>query len=219
MSILPSASAGRLRGLYAITPDEPDSAVLAEKLRAALAGGARVVQYRNKTTDKPLRRTQAVALLSLCRAAGATFIVNDDLALALEINADGLHLGRDDGNISAARHALGPARLLGASCYNRLELAQRALEQGADHVAFGSVFASPTKPGAARAPLTLFAEARRQFDAPLIAIGGITVDNAREVITAGADAIAVISALFNAPRIEDRAREFATLFNSQSSPS
>jgi len=217
MSVLPPAGAVRLRGLYAITPDEPDTAVLVEKLRAALAGGARVVQYRNKSTDTRLRHAQAAAMLALCRQSGAAFIVNDDLALALEIDADGLHLGRDDGDIAAARHALGHARLLGASCYNRLELAQRALAQGADHVAFGSVFSSPTKPDAARAALSLFTEARRKFDAPLIAIGGITVDNAGEVIAAGADAIAVISALFDAPRIEARAREFATLFNSQKS--
>ena len=218
MSVLPPPGAGRLRGLYAITPDEPDTAVLVEKLRAALAGGACVVQYRNKSTDKALRSGQAAALLALCREAGATFIVNDDLALALAIGADGLHLGRDDGDIAAARRALGPARLLGASCYNRLELARHALEQGADHLAFGSVFASPTKPGAVRAPLTLFAEAR-SLGLPLVAIGGITAENAPQVIAAGADAIAVISALFDAPRIEARARQFATLFNSQTSPS
>ena len=218
MSVPSSATAARLRGLYAITPDEADSDVLIAKLRAALAGGARVVQYRNKSTDQALRRAQAGALFALCREAGASFIVNDDLELALAIAADGLHLGRDDGDIAAARRALGPSRLLGASCYNRLELAQRALQQGADHVAFGSVFASPTKPGAVRAPLTLFAEARR-LGVPLIAIGGITLENAPQVITAGADAIAVISALFDAPRIEERAREFATLFNSQASTS
>ena len=219
MSARHPSGTGRLCGLYAITPDEPDSLVLEAKVRAALAGGARIVQYRNKSTDNSLRRAQAVALCALCRAAGATFIINDDLALALEIDADGVHLGRDDGNIAAARQALGHARLLGASCYDRLDLAQRALEEGADHIAFGSVFASPTKPGAARASLTLFGQARRKWDAPLIAIGGITVDNAREVVAAGADAIAVISALFDAPHIEARARQFATLFNSQTSPS
>ena len=218
MSALSAANAGRLRGLYAITPDEPETAALAAQLRAALSGGACIVQYRNKSTDKVLRRAQAGALLALCREAGATFIVNDDLELALAIDADGLHLGRDDGDIAAARRAIGPARLLGASCYNRLDLAQRALEHGADHLAFGSVFVSPTKPGAARAPLSLFGEARG-LGAPLIAIGGITVENAPQVIAAGADAIAVISALFDAPRIEERARQFTSLFNSQTSPS
>jgi thiamine-phosphate pyrophosphorylase len=218
-SALQPATTGRLRGLYAITPDEADSVVLEAKVRAALAGGARIVQYRNKFTDKPLRHAQALALRALCRAAGAAFIINDDLALALAIDADGVHLGRDDGDIAAARQALGPVRLLGASCYDRLDLAQRALELGADHIAFGSVFSSPTKPGAVRASLTLFGRARRQWDAPLIAIGGITADNAREVVAAGADAIAVISALFDAPHIEARARQFATLFNSQTPPS
>ena len=218
MSVLSPAVTARLRGLYAITPEEADTAALVAKLRAALAGGARVVQYRNKSTDQALRRAQAGTLLALCREAGASFIVNDDLELALAIAADGLHLGRDDGDIAAARRALGPSSLLGASCYDRLELAQRALQQGADHVAFGSVFASPTKPGAVRAPLALFTEARR-LGVPLVAIGGITVENAPQVIAAGADAIAVISALFDAPRIEERAREFATLFNAQVSTS
>lgn len=214
MSAVPCAAAERLRGLYAVTPEESDTALLAAKLRAALAGGVRVVQYRNKSQDRQLRREQAAALLELCKASGAAFIINDDLELALAVGADGVHLGRDDGDIAAARQALGPARLLGASCYNRLELARRALVQGADHVAFGSVFASPTKPDAERAAPVLFTEARRQFDAPLVAIGGITVANAAEVIAAGADSIAVISALFDAPRIEDRAREFTALFNS-----
>ena len=218
MSVPPAAGTGRLRGLYAITPDEADTAALVAKLRAALAGGARVVQYRNKSTDQPLRRAQSEALLALCRADGATFIVNDDLELALAIGADGVHLGRDDGELAAARRALGPARLLGASCYNRLELAQQALAAGADHVAFGSVFVSPTKPGAVRASLSLFTEARR-LGVPVIAIGGITVENAPQLIAAGADAIAVISALFDAPYIEERARQFAGLFNSQTSPS
>ena len=209
-----ATAAARLQGLYAITPDSSDTALLTRQVQAALAGGAHVLQYRNKSTDRALRLEQAGALLGLCRAAGASFIINDDLALALEIGADGLHLGRDDGDIAAARRALGPARLLGASCYNRLELAAPALAQGADHIAFGSVFVSPTKPGAVRAPLSLFSAAR-SLGVPLIAIGGITVENAPQVIGAGADAIAVISALFDAPDVAARAHEFNALFKSQ----
>jgi len=212
MSAVPAARTADLRGLYAITPEEEDTALLLRKLGAALAGGARVVQYRNKSSDRILRREQAAGMLAQCRRWQALLIINDDIELALAIGADGVHLGRDDGDIAAARLALGPERLLGASCYNRLELAAGAIAQGADHVAFGSVFASPTKPGAKRAPLTLFSQAR-SFEAPLVAIGGITVDNASDVIAAGADAIAVISALFEAPDIEARAREFAALFN------
>ena len=210
----PAANAtARVGGLYAITPDGLAPGILREKVAAAIRGGARMVQYRDKSGDHRRRLEQAADLLALCRASDASLIINDDLALALDIGADGLHLGEDDGDIAAARRALGPSRLLGASCYNRMELAERALAAGADHIAFGSVFASPTKPGARRAPLELFVQARRRFDAPLVAIGGITLDNAAQVIAAGASAIAVISALFEAPDVGVRAREFSGLFN------
>lgn len=214
MSITGSAPTAPLRGLYAITPDGTPTLALMDKVRAAIRGGARVVQYRDKSGDASLRRLQASGLLALCRAAGTALIINDDVALALEIGADGVHLGENDGDIAAARRALGPDRLLGVSCYDRIELAEWALGLGADHLAFGSVFASPTKPAARRAPLSLFTEARKLLGAPIIAIGGITVENAKEVINAGATAVAVISSLFEAPDIEQRAREFAALFNS-----
>ena len=204
----------RLAGLYAITPDGLATRELMEKVQAAITGGARVVQYRDKSEDTVLRRLQASGLLALCRKSGAALIINDDLALALAIGADGVHLGEHDGDIAAARRALGPDGLLGVSCYNRIELAERALDLGADHVAFGSVFASKTKPGARRAPLGLFTEAKKRFTAPIVAIGGITTDNAEQVIAAGANAVAVISALFDAPDIEECAREFAARFNS-----
>lgn len=201
-----------IAGLYAITPDEPDTAALAAKVRLALAGGATTVQYRNKSATAALKSEQARELLALCRKARALLIVNDDLELALAIGADGLHLGTEDGDLAEARKAIGPKRLLGASCYNRIELAERAVAAGADHVAFGSVFASPTKPAARRAPLALFGEARKRLAVPLVAIGGITPDNARQVIEAGAHAVAVISALFDAPDVEAAARKFASLF-------
>jgi thiamine-phosphate pyrophosphorylase len=147
----------------------------------------------------------------LCRPAQVPLIVNDDLELAIALDADGAHLGRDDGDLAEARRRLGPRRLLGASCYNRLELARMAVATGADYVAFGSAFASPTKPGAVRAPLELFREARRALPVPIVAIGGITVENARELLAAGVDAIAVITALFGADDVERRAREFRSL--------
>lgn len=201
-----------IRGLYAVTPDEADTAVLVRKLRQALCGGASVVQYRNKTASRELKAGQVRELLRCCREAGVPLIVNDDLELALESGADGLHLGKEDGDLRPARRALGPKRLLGASCYDRLELAREAVAQGADHVAFGRAFGSPTKPGAVRAPLALYAEARRELAVPIVAIGGITPGNARELIEAGADAVAVISALFDAPDIELAARRIAVLF-------
>lgn len=181
------------RGLYALTPDEPDTGVLLAKVRLALAGGAVAVQYRNKPAAAALRRRQATALAGLCAAAGVPLIVNDDVALALEVGAAGAHLGREDGDLASARARLGPERLLGASCYDRLDLALAAVAAGADHVAFGAFFASPTKPAAVRAPLALLAEARRRLAVPVIAIGGITPERVTQVMEAGAHGIAVLS--------------------------
>lgn len=200
------------RGLYVITPEEPDTGRLLALVRAALAGGAAAIQYRSKDAPQRLRHEQARALAELCRTQGVPLIVNDDVDLACEAGADGVHLGADDGDLAAARRALGPDRLLGASCYDRLELALAARTAGADHVAFGSVFASPTKPTAVRAPLALFSEARRAVGLPLVAIGGITPENAAAVIEAGADALAVISAVFDAPDVAARAKAFKKLF-------
>jgi thiamine-phosphate pyrophosphorylase len=200
------------RGLYALTPDEPDTAALAAAVRSAVAGGAAAVQYRNKRADAGLRRAQAAALAGLCRAAGVPLIVNDDLELALEVDAAGVHLGRGDGDLAAARRRLPPGKLLGASCYDRLDRAVRAVAAGADYVAFGSVFASPTKPAAVHAPLTLFGAAKRRLEVPVVAIGGITLENARAVVEAGADALAVLTALFGADDVAARARGFTALF-------
>ena len=204
-----------LHGLYAVTPDDDDSARLAGRVRAALEGGVRTVQYRNKTADAALRRYQASALCGLCRAHGAALIVNDDLELALAVDAHGLHLGGEDGSIAAARARLGPHKLLGASCYRSLDNAERALAEGADHIAFGSFFVSSVKPGAVRSTPTILTEAKRKFGVPVVAIGGITHDNAPLVISAGAGSIAVITALFNAPDIAHAAREFNALFETR----
>ncbi|TMH50417.1 MAG: thiamine phosphate synthase [Betaproteobacteria bacterium] len=202
-----------VRGLYAVTPDEPDIGSLTRKVRKALAGGARILQYRNKSANAAVRREQGTALLALCREARIPFVINDDLDLARAIGADGLHLGRDDVSIAAARAQLGEDKLLGVSCYDRLELALAAGEAGADYVAFGSAFPSSTKPEATRAPLSLYREARARLDLPIVAIGGITTENALNVIEAGADAVAVISALFDSPDIEAAARSFSRLFD------
>jgi thiamine-phosphate pyrophosphorylase len=205
----------KLAGLYAITPDEPRTDILVEKVSLALRGGASMVQYRNKTAFPELRLEQARALAALCRAAGAAFIVNDDLALALELGADGVHLGADDGDLAEAKRRLGQDKLLGASCYDRIELAEAAAQAGVDYLAFGSVFSSGTKPAAVRAPLAIFAKARSRFSLPLVAIGGISLQNAPEVFAAGADAVAVISALFEAADIAERAAGFTRLYQQQ----
>lgn len=204
-----------LRGLYAITPDDADHARfvarVAQVLEGADAGRWAALQYRNKRADAPQRAAQARALAALARERGVPFIVNDDLELALAVNADGLHLGRQDGSLAEARRRLA-GRLLGASCHDSLEAARAAVADGADYVAFGAVYPSRTKPKAVRAPLGLFRDARA-LGVPLVAIGGIDADNATEVIRAGADAIAVISALFDAPDPAARARLLACLFN------
>jgi thiamine-phosphate pyrophosphorylase len=208
----PARAAARFpRGLYALTPDIAETTELVRLVGAAIRGGAAAIQYRNKPAPDALRREQVQALVGLCRSAGVPLIVNDDLALAIAFDADGAHLGREDGDLAEARKRLGPGRFLGASCYNRLELARTAVATGADYVAFGSAFASPTKPGAVRAPLELYREARRDLPVPIVAIGGITVANAGELLAAGVDAIAVITALFAADDVERRAREFRDL--------
>ena len=201
----------RVRGLYAITPEWADTTRLLVAARAAIEGGARVLQYRNKRAGPALRLEHALGLSAVCRKFGAAFVVNDDVALALEVDADGAHLGAGDGDLAAARARLGAKRLLGASCYDSLELAHAARAAGADHIAFGSVFGSTTKPGAVRARLTLFAAAR-DIGLPLVAIGGITRANAAQPIAAGADAVAVISDLFDSTDIASCARQFAALF-------
>ncbi len=195
-----------IRGLYVITDGAGDSPeALAGKVEAALRGGARVVQYRDKSTDAARRQAEASALGDRCRAAGACFIVNDDPALARAVGADGVHVGRDDAAIAAAREQLGASAIVGASCYADLERARAAAEAGANYLAFGSVYPSATKPDAVRAPLALFAEARTFFDGPLVAIGGINADNIAAVMRAGADAAAVVDAVFGAPDVEGAA--------------
>ncbi len=200
-----------INGLYAVTPDLADTAVLLAKTKAALDGGTRLLQYRNKTADEDLRRVQATALRGLCRRYGATLIINDHVELACESDADGVHVGADDAGVAAARTRLGPGKIIGATCGNDLQRALAAVAAGADYVAFGSFFASAVKPGAVRAPLALLQQARRQVAVPVVAIGGITLDNAARLIDAGADAVAVISALFTAPDIEAAARKFCQL--------
>lgn len=209
---MPELSRARVRGLYAVTPDLVQTAALVERITKAIDGGIGLVQYRNKRADADLRRVQIELIAPICRRAGVPLIVNDDLELALALDADGVHLGVADGDLATARRRLGRGRLLGASCYDRYELAIAARQAGVDYVAFGSVFPSSTKPDAVRAPLALFARARRELKTPTVAIGGITAKNAAEVIRAGADACAVISDLFAAPDITERAREFNAIF-------
>ncbi len=204
----------RIHGLYAITPDEADTVRLTELVAAAVEGGARLVQYRNKTASPDLRATQAASLVRVCRAAGIPLLINDHPDIATTLGADGVHLGEDDGDVAAARARI-PGGLLGVSCYNEVRRAIEAERQGADYVAFGRFFASTTKPGIIRASLALVAEAKRAVKLPLVAIGGITLDNAPGLIAGGIDAIAVISALFAARDVRATARRFSALFTEE----
>jgi thiamine-phosphate pyrophosphorylase len=203
-------------GVYAITFETADTEKLLTRIDAALAGGVAAVQYRDKSDDVARRHEQASELAALCRRYGAPLIVNDDLRLADLAGADGVHLGREDSSLREARIILGPGKFIGASCYGSVELALDAQAAGADYVAFGSFFASPTKPAAPRASLDLLRDAGPVIRVPMVAIGGITLANAPQLIDAGADAIAVLSALFDAPDVGAAARALNQLFETES---
>jgi thiamine-phosphate pyrophosphorylase len=202
----------RVRGLYAVTPDCSDTADLLRRARLALNGGVNVLQYRSKLANSSLRLEQATALCGLAREFGIPFIVNDDVNLAYQANADGVHLGASDTDTKTARRVLGSHKIIGVSCYNRLSLAREAIASGANYVAFGAFFPSGVKPDAVNADVVLLQLARAEFDVPLVAIGGITAQNGASLVDAGADALAVITALFDATDIQATAQEFAKLF-------
>jgi len=205
----------KLRGLYAIT----DSQLLADGkllpyVEAALKGGARLLQYRDKSSDEARRLREAEALRELCARHGAQLIINDDAELAARLGV-GLHLGQGDGSLAAARALLGRKAIIGATCHARLDLAEQAIREGASYVAFGRFFDSNTKPGAPAASLELLAQARQLAGLPIVAIGGVTLDNAPSLIAHGASLVAVIHALFsaeNAAEVERRAHAFSALF-------
>ncbi len=184
-------------------------------MELALEGGAAAVQYRDKSGDAALRHEQASELLVLCHRHRVPLIVNDDVRLADLVGADGVHLGKDDGSVPHARLILGPDAIIGVSCYADLGRALEAEKEGADYVAFGSFFPSATKPGAPPAPPALLTEAKRRLSLPVTAIGGITPDNFGILVSAGADAVAVISALFEAEDIRTTAALFAARFATQ----
>jgi thiamine-phosphate pyrophosphorylase len=200
-----------LRGLYLVTPDDADTARLLARVRPLLPFAA-LLQYRNKQADDGLRHAQAVALAQACRDAGVPFIRNDDARIAADVKADGVHLGEHDGAISAARALLGERAIIGVSCYDEAARAGAAAREGADYLAFGAFFPSSTKPNARRATPQLLHDARRH-GLPLVAIGGITPDNAPPLIEAGADLLAVVSGVFDAPDPVAAARRCRSLFD------
>lgn len=201
------------RGLYLLT----DASLcgergLDESVHAALAGGARIVQYRDKGNDGARRLAEARRLRALCREAGAVFIVNDDPRLAADCEADGVHVGRHDADPGALRRRYGAGLLIGVSCYDSLELARSARAAGADYVAFGSAYPSPTKPAAVRAPLALYRSATAALDVPVVAIGGITATNLAPLAAAGCHAVAVVSAVLAAPDVRGAAAAISAAF-------
>lgn len=204
----------RLHGLYGLTDAGlmPDDTRMLEQVEAALRGGMRLLQYRDKSTDHDRRLRQARSLLELCRQYDCPLLINDDVELAYACQADGVHLGQQDGSVAAARERLGPGALIGQTCHDRIDLAHQAIRQGADHVAFGAFFPSRTKPEAQLAPLALLQQARAELAVPVVAIGGISVDNAAHVIEAGADLVAVVQALFGADDVCRQAERFSRLF-------
>jgi thiamine-phosphate pyrophosphorylase len=205
-----------IRGLYAVTPDEADTDLLVAKVEAALQGGISVLQYRNKLANHKLQTQQVRAILPLCRQYEVPLIINDSVKLCLTLDADGVHIGADDGNLKEIRARVGKDKIIGASCYNRFDLALAAQQAGADYVAFGACFASTTKPKAPVANLNLFSQARAQLTIPAVAIGGINLDNAIQVIGAGAHSLAVINAIFNVPDVKSSTQQFTQLFSAHS---
>jgi thiamine-phosphate pyrophosphorylase len=204
----------KLRGLYAITDENliPET-TFAATIEQALSGGTAIIQYRDKSGSETKRLEQASALRSLCNEYRASLIINDDIALAKAVAADGVHLGEDDISIEQARLILGKNAIIGISCYNQLQLGARAQAAGADYVAFGAVFTSPTKPHARSASCELISEAKSQLHIPVCAIGGIDKSNAESVIEAGADMTALISGLFTEPDIRLTAEHISRLFD------
>jgi len=203
-------------GLYAIT----DSALhtgagLEQAVTRAIAGGAKVVQYRDKSEDADRRYAEAAMLVQTCRRHSVPLIVNDDVELALLCDADGVHVGRNDPDLSAARSRLGSSSIIGVSCYNRVELATAAQRDGADYVAFGSMFSSATKPGATSCEIATLETARACIHLPIVAIGGITPANGVALLDAGVDLLAVVRGVFGHGDPGASARRYARLFSRQ----
>ena len=203
----------QLHGLYAITNQtQGKDGKLYEQVEAAISGGARIIQYRDKSADPSKKQEEATQLLALCRTHNIPLIINDDLALACQIGADGVHLGHDDISLQEARNKLGGSAIIGISCYNNLQHACNAEAAGANYVAFGRFFTSATKPNAVQADVDLLQQAKKALSIPVVAIGGITPENGAQLVQAGADMLAVIQGIFAQPDIHHACHKFAKLF-------
>lgn len=202
-----------LHGLYVITdPQLTPDAQLVKKVALAIAGGARIVQYRNKHADPHECAQELIALRELCHHHDAILLINDDVQLAKLTGADGVHLGQEDIGLQQARALLGKDAIIGITCHDSLELAHQAVSGGADYVAFGRFFPSQSKPQAPPANISILEQAHRELNIPIVAIGGITADNGEILLRHGADMLAVIHGVFGQPDIELAARRYAQLF-------
>jgi len=201
-----------MKGLYIVTPDWDDTQKLLEITEMALKGGAAVVQYRHKTANAGLRHEQAECLLALCRSYGKPLIINDYVDLCMELDADGVHVGGTDAAVAEVRAAVGPDKIVGASCYGDLELARKAHAAGASYVAFGGFYPSRVKKYPVTTPVSIIADSHAAVPLPLVVIGGMSVDNAAPLVAAGADMVAAISSVYLAADPQAMARRFGALF-------
>jgi len=203
-----------MKGLYAITDTEHlSSEKMLHKTEEILRAGAKLLQYRHKQADQNTRLTEARQLIDLCRQFTVPLIINDDITLAMKVDADGVHLGKSDSSIAVARERLGNNAMIGVSCYNDLDRANEAVMAGADYLAFGAFFPSPSKPDAVHAKPEIIGRAKQQFDLPVVAIGGITPENGQTLIDAGADMLAVISGLYASKNPFNTTIKYVNLFN------
>lgn len=201
-----------MKGLYLVTPDWDDTQKMLEATEAGLRGGAAIVQYRHKTATPELRREQAAQLQALCRRYGRPFIINDFLDLAIELDADGIHVGGTDAAVAQVRAAIGPSKIVGSSCYGSLQLARDAYGAGASYVAFGGFYPSRVKKYEVSTPPEIVAQARKEIPVPNVVIGGMTQENAVPLVKQGADMVAAISSVYMTEDPEAAARGFARLF-------
>lgn len=201
-----------MKGLYLVTPDWDDTQKMLDVTEAGLRGGAAIVQYRHKTASPELRREQASQLQTLCRRYGRPFIINDFVDLAIELDADGIHVGGTDAAVAQVRAALGPTKIVGSSCYGSMQLARDACEAGASYVAFGGFYPSRVKKYEVTTPPEIVAQAKKEIPAPNVVIGGMTQENSAPLVKQGADMVAVISSVYMADDPESAARVFAKLF-------
>lgn len=201
-----------MKGLYLVTPDWDDTQKLLQVTEAGLRGGAALVQYRHKTASAQLRREQAAALQALCREHGKPFIINDHVDLCIELDADGIHVGGTDASVAQVRAAVGPGKIVGASCYGTLQLARDAHAAGASYVAFGGFYPSRVKKYDMKTPPEIVSQAKAEIPLPNVVIGGMTQENCTPLVALGADMVAVISSVYMTDDPESAARGFAVLF-------